>query len=635
MNKKITTILVLLLTTVGFSQKINKNLDVKDQARLSEISDVNFNKLKYQVDVARAKSMNLPLKMTLEDGNVAEFQRFNDDVPIYYRTYNSQSAVMMGASKLYMNGGLGLNLSGSNVIIAVWDQNHPQMSHSDYHSRIQIIDGSAVAVSSHSTHVTGTILSSGASSPNLRGRGISFRANGWVFDWTNDISEMRMYSGLGLNISNHSYGYVYNQLPLWYFGAYNNDSRDVDLVINDNTNYLPIFAAGNDRDSYQALNPTKNGNDLITGKGAAKNNLTVAAVYGYDLYTSPAVVRAAPFTNYGPTDDFRIKPDISAKGMSVYSTYYNTASSTTAYAELNGTSMASPGVTGAMGLVQEYWDTNINGDQAITGSLLKGLALHNATEAGPSDGPDHMFGWGVMNVSGMVETLKPNSTRSFWKLNTLNNNQVYTTYVLANGDEPLKVSISWNDPAGATQSNASQLDLSTPRLVNDLDVRVSKDDNVYTPWYLQKDFLNPIALKGDNNVDPFERVDISNPQGVYKITVSHKNNLQRNASQVYGLVLTGGTEHTLGTNDVTVSGDVLKLWVSPMNKSELNIVFDSSNSSQVSSVIYDMSGRLVQSNNLDKNNSKLDVSGLQNGIYIINVKLSNGSVISKKFTLNR
>ncbi len=58
--------------------------------------------------------------------------------------------------------------------------------------------------------------------------------------------------------------------------------------------------------------------------------------------------------------------------------------------------MASPGVTASLLLVQQY-NGSVNSGNYLNASTLKGLALHTADEAGPTDGPDHMFGWGLLN----------------------------------------------------------------------------------------------------------------------------------------------------------------------------------------------------------------------------------------------
>jgi hypothetical protein len=53
------------------------------------------------------------------------------------------------------------------------------------------------------------------------------------------------------------------------------------------------------------------GYDCISHKGLAKNIMTVGAVAANRTMTS--------FSSWGPTDDGRVKPDIVAKGVSVYS----------------------------------------------------------------------------------------------------------------------------------------------------------------------------------------------------------------------------------------------------------------------------------------------------------------------------
>ena len=108
----------------------------------------------------------------------------------------------------------------------------------------------------------------------------------------------------------------------------------------------------------------------------------------------------ANFSSEGPTDDFRIKPDIAGNGVSVYSTYDN---SNTAYNSISGTSMASPNIAGSLVLLQQHYN-NLN-NSFMKAATLKGLALHTADDAGFS-GPDAIFGWGLMDSKLQLKPLQ-------------------------------------------------------------------------------------------------------------------------------------------------------------------------------------------------------------------------------------
>src|SRR5690606_15155051 len=135
-----------------------------------------------------------------------------------------------------------------------------------------------------------------------------------------------------------------------FFGTYNATSQAWDDIMYNAPMYQVVWAAGNDRDSYGVLNPTKNGSDLLASASVSKNVFVVGAVTQVNNYTGPSSVQMSDFSNWGPTNDTRIKPDIVAKGIGVVST---SSSGDSDYAPAQGTSMAAPAVSGGMLLLQQ------------------------------------------------------------------------------------------------------------------------------------------------------------------------------------------------------------------------------------------------------------------------------------------
>ena len=45
----------------------------------------------------------------------------------------------------------------------------------------------------------------------------------------------------------------------------------------------------------------------------------------------------------------------------------------------------------------------------MSAAALKGLVINTANEAGPADGPDYMFGWGLLNASGAANLISIDS----------------------------------------------------------------------------------------------------------------------------------------------------------------------------------------------------------------------------------
>ncbi|MEP0264400.1 S8 family serine peptidase, partial [Dokdonia sp.] len=533
-------------------QEITKDYDLANLTQLEQKFS-QINQQQKQLAKQQATQRGLATTLLLEDGGFAELQRIlPDGTPIYYRTFNTDAARSTRTDHLNAGGSLGLNLMGQNMTAHVWDGGHGRVTHQEYdgpggNNRLTIRDIASeggTQLNFHAAHVSGTIMASGVQA-NAQGMAPHTKVDGYM--WNNDVAEATAAAANGMLISNHSYGFRGDLVPDQYFGAYIDESRNWDEVMYNAPNYLMVVAAGNDGNQNSYNGAPLDGNssyDKLTGHSTSKNNLVVANAQDANIAADGTLISVTinSGSSEGPTDDYRIKPDITGNGTQLYSTYQN---SDTAYNSITGTSMASPNVTGSLLLLQQHYN-NTNGAFAKA-ATIKGLALHTADDIGPA-GPDPVHGWGLLNAKKAAETISGNGTSSIVDERTLANGGSYQIQVDANGG-PLLASISWTDlPGTATTATNSN----TSRLVNDLDIRITQNGTTSTPWRLTGVTTNG---KGDNTVDPYERVDIANASGSYTITVTHKGSLS-GGSQAFTLVVTGNGTSTPPppiTCDATIS----------------------------------------------------------------------------------
>ena len=513
--------------------------------------------------------------------------------PIYYTSFaDPVHAITVNTNKLWTGGSTGFNLNGSSdsltFKLGMWDESAIRNSHIDIANRTTQKDN-VTKIIDHSTHVAGILIAKGV---NPAAKGMIHGSKGiYAYDWSNDVSEMSSAAAENLLVSNHSYGIVagweynddssrweyngrHNEKEDYRFGLYDNQAVLYDSIAYNAPNYLIVKSSGNTRASngptinsstgkwfnndstywrrdqngkwYNAgLRPdslSKNdGYETLPGDVNAKNILTVGAVAGIlSGYTKKEDVVENSFSTWGPTDDGRIKPDIVAVGVSVLSTLSTNDSS---YGYSSGTSMSSPGVAGSLLLLQElsYKLTN----KPVRSATLKALAIHTANEAGTSPGPDYKFGWGLMNSSEAATTLNnalsTNNASSSTDLvyeDVLQNQGSKTYNIVASGKKALKATLVWTDIKGVANNS---LNNNTPKLVNDLDLKISSGNSVVETWNLNPANPSEAAKRGNNKIDNVEKVEIDSVivGNTYTITVSHKNNLDR-GSQAYSLIISGG-----------------------------------------------------------------------------------------------
>ena len=487
-----------------------------------------------------AKQKGWKTKITNKDGSFMELQRVVNGKPIYYTTYNVDAAKSTRTNHLHTNGSLNLNLNGQGMTAYVWDGGGTRLTHQEFdgaggNNRVSIIDGSTLNGNSfHAQHVTGTIVASGV---QANAKGMAPHAKARTADWGNDKAEVTAQTANGMLLSNHSYGFRVRDnagnvvINRQFFGAYISESRAWDQILFNAPNYLMVVAAGNDGNDNTANNNPNSGSgwDKLTGHSTSKNNLVVANAQDANINAAGDLVSVSinSSSSEGPTDDMRIKPDITGNGTGVYSTY---ASSDTAYNSITGTSMASPNVTGTLLLLQQH-HKNLNSGSFMKAATLKGLAMHTADDAGAS-GPDAVFGWGLLNAKRAAQAITDKGGKSKIEELTLTSGQTYTMTVNSDGTSPLLASISWTDRPGTAVTTVNS---TTPVLVNDLDIRVTKSGTTHLPYELTGPTT---SAKRDNNVDPYERVDVANASGTYTITVTHKGSLT-GGSQNFSLIVTG------------------------------------------------------------------------------------------------
>lgn len=544
-------------TTTAFAQTLQERQVISNQYNLVTLSKLQQDFSRKQ-SARKAEAINLASLRGWEilkansDGSVDELVAVSPDGdPIYYTLYNADAARSTRAIHLNIGGSLGLSLDGQNMTAHVWDGGPTRITHQEFdgpggNNRVSINDGvtGLNANSFHAQHVTGTIVASGV---QAAAKGMAPRARARTHDWNNDLTEATAEAAAGMLISNHSYGFRASLVPDWYFGAYIDDARDWDNLMYNSPYYLMVVSAGNDgNDNTSNGAPLAGAStfDKLTGTANSKNNLVVANAQDANVNVNGTLNSVAinSSSSEGPTDDYRIKPDITGNGTGVYSTYDN---SDVAYNSISGTSMASPNVAGTLLLLQQHYN-NLNGS-FMRAATLKGLALHTADDAGIS-GPDVIFGWGLLNAKVAAEAISANGNGAIVDERTLANGGSYSINVDADGSSPLVASISWTDVAGT--SNTGATNLSTPVLVNDLDIRVTKGGTTYNPYRLTG--INSNGT-GDNNVDPYERVDVAGASGSYTITVTHKGTLA-GGSQNFSLVVTGVTGTPPVCNAITPTG---------------------------------------------------------------------------------
>lgn len=628
---------------VSFSQtreEIDLLISGYNKSEIFELNNkLNESNLIRQNRIQKFINGNMTVKRVFFDIDNTKFKIFDiiDGKVVYISTDNINAAKSTRANFLNSGGALGLNLNGENMNVATWDGGPTLNNHIEFQLptnsnvyRVTTPDASASnSESLHSTHVSGTIIARGA---NTNAKGMAPYAYLKSFDWDNDETEVLNEATVnGLLLSNHSYGVpVFSggsqNAPTWYMGCYSSDARAWDQISYAAPYYLMVASAGNDGDETYS-GGLLSGYDKLTGNKNAKNNLVVANAQDALLHPNGSGdLLGELFINssssQGPSDDGRIKPDITGNGTSVFST---SNVSTSSYATLSGTSMAAPNVTGTLLLLQQYYN-QLKGSY-MRASTLKGLACHTADDAG-NVGPDPIFGWGLLNARDAANLLTATENTiptAIVNELSLSQGESYTFNVVVSSPKKLKATICWTDVPGTAKDN--QLNSPSPALVNDLDIRINKGIETSFPWKLQLSNVAGAAIKGDNSVDTVESVEVDNALGTYTVTISHKGIIS-NGPQNYSLIVSGFDEAVLSSEHFENNIDEISIYPNPA-KDIINI--NTHNSLVKSYKMLDVQGRSVKVSVLnDLSDFQIDITDLDEGVYVLQLVMEN-QIISKKF----
>jgi hypothetical protein len=413
-------------------------------------------------------------------------------------------------------------LSGAGVTVAIWESGGiPDVSHSDITGRLNVRD--AANATAHGTHVAGILGGDGTRSAYHGGsagqwRGVAPQVAMLAYDVPNALMEhteaLAIFNAV---VSQNSWGYSVSETggTCDLFGRYTSADASYDAVVR-GAYVRPVqvvFSAGNDRNdgdcglaggpdyvNYGTINPPK----------VAKNVLTVGAIHSDTLAMTS-------FSNWGPTDDGRIKPELVAPGDQ-WGGDGGIASCSLGndYATLVGTSMAAPVASGALALlVQQH--RLLHGTPDPPPALLRCLLVHTALDLDDATswfnrGPDFASGYGLLQARAAVDHL---CGGGFATGNSSHGSTSVWTVAVSTTSTVARFTLVWDDPPAVENAAVT--------LVNDLDLIVRDPDGVrHFPWTLDPAAPAAPAVRSQvdrRNVIEQVEVDASVRPGLWTVQV--------------------------------------------------------------------------------------------------------------------
>jgi subtilisin family serine protease len=330
----------------------------------------------------------------------------------------------------------------------------------------------------------------------------------------------------GARIHTNSWGDRENFTP---GNIYSAGSQDADEFMWNHKDFLLFFSAGNSGPLPGTVHSPS------TGKNVVSVGATLRAA---------SAGRMASFSSCGPTDDGRIKPDITMPGSGIVSANAdnNITSNNCGTQALSGTSMASPGAAGLAALVRQYFTAGfypsgreITADRLVpSAALLKAALLNSARsmEATTLAIPSSCQGWGrvlleeVLFFEGERRKLWVRDDAAGFPLGSVGEMRDVRFRVAAG--EPLKVTLTWTDFPSTPAAS--------PHLNNDLDLVVTGPGGTFRGNVFSGG--QSMAGGSSDRRNTVEQVLLAAPAaGEYVVSVRSVN--VPNGPQPFALVVTG------------------------------------------------------------------------------------------------
>jgi hypothetical protein len=409
------------------------------------------------------------------------------------------------------------NLDGDGVVVMVYDGGYGYSAHGDFGGRHTARDSSSL--SNHATHVAGTIGGDGSGSGGqFAGMAPAVTIESYGFEQEGGLQEGFLYTDpgdleadygdainqYGAVIANNSIGTntASNGFPCEWTGDYGVTSSVIDSVVRGalGGDIRIMWANGNERQTSRC------GDQFYTTAppACAKNHITVGALNSNDESVTS-------FTSWGPTDDGRIKPDISTAGcQSDGDGGVTSCSSSGGYTTYCGTSMASPTACGIGALLMQDWRAQFPKRPDMRNSTLKAMLAHTAADLG-NVGPDLKYGYGSIRAKAAVDHLRTDSHLEA----EVSTGEAFEFLVISSaGDSQLQVTLAWDDEPAVP--------LVLPSLVNDLDLIVySPDGTRHYPWAIDPaNPGDPATQMAEDHLNNIEQVTVESPQaGVWRVQI--------------------------------------------------------------------------------------------------------------------